>query len=81
MTLTSDLGKLLSALAEVKTQGELDFLTGIQVAQVRLNQLDRRTACSLAFAADSEAPSKQESTPAHCCLRRQPCEGSFDGTR
>lgn len=35
VTLTPDLGKLLSALAEVKTSGDLDFLTGIQVAQVR----------------------------------------------
>lgn len=34
VTLTPDLGKLLSALAEVKTSGELDFVTGIQVAQV-----------------------------------------------
>jgi hypothetical protein len=35
VTLTSDLGKILSALHSVKIAGAGDFMTGIQIAQVQ----------------------------------------------
>jgi 26S proteasome regulatory subunit N10 len=36
VTLTSDLGKILSALHEIKISGNSDFVTGVQIAQLAL---------------------------------------------
>jgi hypothetical protein len=38
VTLTNDLGKLLPPLATLPTSGQIDFPTGMQVAQVSSSQ-------------------------------------------
>lgn len=38
VTLTSDLGKVLSSLHEVKIEDKLNFVSGLQVAQVYTNK-------------------------------------------
>ncbi|CAM0138932.1 unnamed protein product [Umbelopsis sp. WA50703] len=42
VTLTSDLGKILSALHSVKVSGSGDFMTGVQIAQLALKHRQNR---------------------------------------
>jgi hypothetical protein len=39
--LTSDIGKILSALHSIKATGKNDFLTSVQIAQVTKGMIDR----------------------------------------
>jgi len=43
VTLTSDLGKILSALHEIKISGNSDFVTGVQIAQLALKHRQNKT--------------------------------------
>lgn len=47
VTLTSDVGKILTALHTVKIGNKANFLTGIQIAQVRSVPLDMLTLALL----------------------------------